>query len=257
MDIILIGSGNTATVLGRKSHDAGHRVLQVYSRNSEHANRLATRLGENSVSSISLVKKKADLMIIALRDEAITPFMQEIGEINSLAVHTAGALPIQSVKNPGGLFGVLYPLQSLRKEIEDIPPLTILVDGINRESRSTLKEFALSIAESVIEADDDTRLKYHLAATVVNNFTNYLFMQAAVFCEKENISFSVLQPLMEETVMRLRNTPPAAAQTGPAMRNDQLTMNRHRELLAGYPDLLHLYDLLTAEIQKFVLGFKL
>ena len=101
----------------------------------------------------------------------------------------------------------------------------------------------------------DTRLKYHLAATLVNNFTNYLFAMAESFCKKENISFAVLQPLMEETVIRLRNISPAATQTGPAIRNDQNTIQKHRELLNDYPaHIAKFYELFTQEIQKFAFG---
>ena len=79
MDIVLIGSGNTATVLGRKSLAAGHRIVQVYSRNPDHANRLATRLRTSSTSYISSIEKKADLMIIAIRDDAIISHLEESG----------------------------------------------------------------------------------------------------------------------------------------------------------------------------------
>ncbi len=41
---------------------------------------------------------------------------------------------------------------------------------------------------------------------------------AELFCKKENISFAVLQPLMEETVIRLRNISPYDTQTGPAIK---------------------------------------
>ncbi|HEY4968131.1 MAG TPA: NAD(P)-binding domain-containing protein, partial [Puia sp.] len=68
MDIILIGSGNTATILGRKSIAAGHRIIQVYSRQDEHGRRLAQLLNSSSTSSLSAVEKKADLMIVALAD---------------------------------------------------------------------------------------------------------------------------------------------------------------------------------------------
>ncbi len=89
------------------------------------------------------------------------------------------------------------------------------MDGNNADTTRQLKEFASSIAETVLEADDETRLKYHLAATIVNNFTNHLFALAESFCEKENISFSALQPLMEETVIRLRNANSAASANRP------------------------------------------
>lgn len=256
MDIVLIGSGNVATVLGRKSLAAGHRIVQVYSPHSGHANELAVRLGTNSTSYISSIEKKADLTIIALRDDAVSGFVQQAGKINSTLVHTAGSLSIDVLKglsNPS--LGVLYPLQSLKKEIEVLPPVSILIDGNNSASLGIIKEFAKTIAEMVSEADDETRLKYHLAATIVNNFTNYLFTLAASFCEKEKISFTLLQPLIEETVMRLRTTVPEQAQTGAAIRNDVDTLLKHREILEQYPHISKFYNLFTEEIQKSVPGF--
>jgi len=257
MDIVLIGSGNTATVLGRKSLAAGHRIVQVYSRNGSHANKLATRLGTSSTSYISSIEKNADLLIVALRDDAVVSFVKDAGKINAIVAHTSGALSIEEISNTSENFGVLYPLQSLRKEIEIIPPLSILVDGNNQKTTGQLKIFASTIAETVMEADDDTRLKYHLAATLVNNFTNYLFAQAESFCIHEKISFTALQPLIEETGMRLRNISPMNAQTGPAIRNDLITIEKHRAILKSYPSLLAFYNLFTVEIQNSVLGFKL
>src|ERR1700682_3146066 len=256
MDIILVGSGNTATVIGRKSLSAGQRILQVYSRKYAHADDLARRLGARSVSSIPFIERNADIMIVAMRDDAINSFTQALGQTKSLIAHTAGALSINEVRGFNESYGVIYPLQSLRKDIEIIPPLTILVDGNNIVTREKLKEFAKTIAENTLEADDHMRLKYHLAGTLVNNFTNYLFSLAATFCEKENISFAVLQPLMEETVMRLRNISPEATQTGPALRNDLITLQNHRLLIKKYPEILKFYDLFTEEIQKSDLNFK-
>ncbi len=113
MDIVLIGSGNTATVLGRKSMAAGHRIVQVYSRNADHANKLATRLQTSSTSYISSIEKKAELMIIAIRDEAISAFAENLGEVKCTIAHTAGAIPMSDLGHSNKLFGVLYPLQSL------------------------------------------------------------------------------------------------------------------------------------------------
>jgi predicted short-subunit dehydrogenase-like oxidoreductase (DUF2520 family) len=252
MDIVLIGSGNTATVLGRKSLAAGHRIVQVYSRNANHANQLSIRLGTSSTSYISSIEKKTDLIIIAIKDEAVSGFLKDLGEVKCLITHTAGSIPISEAKGLNNkLYGVLYPLQSLRKEMETVPPITMLVDGNNTESKKRIKEFAGSIAEKVIEADDDTRLKYHLAATMVNNFTNYLFILAESFCKKENISFAVLQPLIEETVLRLKNGSPGNLQTGPAIRNDKITLEKHRQLLVTYPALLEFYEMFTKEIRNF------
>jgi predicted short-subunit dehydrogenase-like oxidoreductase (DUF2520 family) len=251
MDIVLIGSGNVATIFGRKSYAAGHRIIQVYNRHESKAEDLAKRLGAKATAAVSSIERNADLMIIALRDEAIVPFVQTIGQVKSLVTHTAGALSVNDVRGISSLYGVLYPLQSLRKEIDTIPPLTILVSGNEPGTTAKLKEFASTIGKIVLEADDQTRLQYHLAATIVNNFTNHLFALAASYCEKENISFAVLQPLIEETVMRLRHFSPDTVQTGPAFRNDQVIIDKHRQLLESYPVLLKFYNLFTEEITKF------
>jgi predicted dinucleotide-binding enzyme len=40
MDIVILGSGNVAAVLGRKFKAAGHTILQVISRNASAASNL-------------------------------------------------------------------------------------------------------------------------------------------------------------------------------------------------------------------------
>jgi predicted short-subunit dehydrogenase-like oxidoreductase (DUF2520 family) len=257
MDIILIGSGNVATAIGLKSLVSGHRIIQVYSRKETHSRELARRLRADSTTSLDSIFRKADISIIALRDDALNSFIQAFGQTKSIVVHTAGAIPMSAVRELSESYGVLYPLQSLRKEIETIPRFTMLVDGNNTDTKRMLKEFTKTIGENSLEADDDTRLKYHLAATLVNNFTNHLFSLAEIFCKKENISFSMLQPLMEETVMRLRSVSPLDAQTGPAARNDQLTLQKHMGILKRYPDILSFYEKFSAEIQRFDSGVRL
>jgi predicted short-subunit dehydrogenase-like oxidoreductase (DUF2520 family) len=257
MDIVLIGSGNAATVLGRKSRAAGHRIVQVYSRNGNHANQLANRLGAVSTSYVSTIERNTDLTIIALRDEALTLFIKDLNNTNSTIVHTAGGISMEVLTGVSKSYGVLYPIQSLSREMETIPVLTILTQGNDSSSTKIISDFASTIAETVMETSDEDRMKYHLAATIVNNFTNYLYIITETFCRKENISFAILQPLMEETVTRLRTDSPASVQTGAASRNDLVTLEKHRELLKAYPALLNLYNLFTEEIQKLPSGLRL
>ena len=41
MEIVILGSGNVAAVLGRKFKAAGHKILQIVSRNAPAASKLA------------------------------------------------------------------------------------------------------------------------------------------------------------------------------------------------------------------------
>ena len=71
MDIVLIGTGNTATILGRKLRAAGHYIVQVYGRNAKAASDLALQLNAGSTHHLSLVTPTAGLYILAVSDSAI------------------------------------------------------------------------------------------------------------------------------------------------------------------------------------------
>ena len=95
-----------------------------------------------------------------------------------------------------------------------------------------------------------------LAAVLVNNFTNHLFTQAAALCTSQKLPFELLQTLLLETVQKQEKLTPHQAQTGPALRRDQKTINRHLELIEN-EDLEKIYKTLTASIQKFYENEKL
>jgi hypothetical protein len=57
-------------------------------------------------------------------------------------------------------------------------------------------------------------------------------------------------PLIEETVLKLRELPPAQAQTGPAIRRDENVIGMQRAMLLDQPRLLVVYDTMTRSIQE-------
>jgi hypothetical protein len=67
--------------------------------------------------------------------------------------------------------------------------------------------------------------------------------------EEQGIDPQVLQPLIEETALKLRTMSPDKAQTGPAIRYDRKVMNRHLALLKD-PDLREIYEIISAGIHK-------
>ena len=50
MDIVIIGTGNTATILGRKLKAAGHHIVQIYGRDAKAASELAYELDTESTN---------------------------------------------------------------------------------------------------------------------------------------------------------------------------------------------------------------
>jgi len=248
MKIVLAGSGNVATVLGRMIHAAGHSILQVISRDEGHAKQLAGEWGSAYGDLHTQINKSADLCIIAVKDHAIDPVSRLIHAGTKPIVHTAGSVSKDVLRPASTNYGVIYPLQSLRKEVAPGQPVPLLVDGNTTETITFLQDFALSISEKVALAGDEERLKMHLAAVVVSNFTNHLYALAEGYCRKEKIDFKLLVPLIEETAQRVAVESPAAMQTGPAIRKDKLTIEKHLALLASDPAFRDIYLLLSNSI---------
>src|SRR5690606_31195678 len=129
MRVVMLGSGNTATVLSVLINKAGHKLVQVVSRNIENANVLASLYGAATGTLTDAAFSDADIYIIALNDAALDNVEKIPALKNKFVVHTAGAISINALKNCSDTYGVLYPLQTLSKFTEHIPEIPFLVDG--------------------------------------------------------------------------------------------------------------------------------
>ena len=107
------------------------------------------------------------------------------------------------------------------------------------------------ISDNISIGDDDQRLKMHLAAIISNNFVNHLYSLAELFCQENKLDFKQLLPIIHETANRIDNYSPSMLQTGPAIRDDSSTIQKHMELLSSQPELQKLYASITDSIQQF------
>jgi predicted short-subunit dehydrogenase-like oxidoreductase (DUF2520 family) len=251
MDIVIIGSGNVAAVLGRKFKAAGHHIVQVISRNAAAASTLAYEWDTKSANYISLLNKDADIYIIAVSDDAIEIITSDLRLPGKVVAHTAASVAKEILKNVSDHYGVFYPLQSLRKEIDTLPDIPVFFDGNDAVAKSKLQQLANSISITPpVAADDAQRLKLHVAAVVVSNFVNHLYVLAEDYCKKEAIDFKQLLPLIDETAQRIKTMSPRQSQTGPAVRHDKETLQKHVEILKDHVQLKTIYILLTESIQQ-------
>jgi predicted short-subunit dehydrogenase-like oxidoreductase (DUF2520 family) len=251
MNIVIIGTGNTATVLGRKFSNAGHRIVQVFGRDASAASKLAYQFDTESTNYWSVIRKDADVYLIAVADEAITDVAKHVHVPGKIVAHTAGSVKKDVLKNMSHHYGVFYPLQSLRKDVNELPDIPIFIDASDEQTKKKLEQLAQSISQdAVVVANDDQRLKMHIAAVIVSNFTNHLYKLAEDYCQKEGIDFRQLIPLIEETVSRLKAISPSKTQTGPAIRHDVPTVQHHLAQLEKYPQLKEIYEVMTESIQS-------
>lgn len=250
MKIVIIGSGNVATVLGRQVLKSGHQVMQVFSRDAEHARDLAGMLQCGYTDSHADLAPDADIYLLAVSDNALYTLQPFPSIGGKLVLHTAGSVPMDVLQPLSVNYGVLYPLQSLRKEMEPTEDIPLLVNGNTPDVTAFIRDFAGSLSRTVSVAEDEERLKLHVAAVIVSNFTNHLYALAEDFCKKEEVDFPMLLPLIRETANRLSQYAPSSVQTGPAIRNDIFTLDKHLRILTNHPRLKYVYLKLTDSIMN-------
>ena len=184
ISVAVLGNGNVATHLfSAFSKVENMSVVQVNSRKLE-----------------TIID--TDVTIIAVSDDAIKTVSKTIKNRNGLIVHTSGAVDIDAIINQRK--GVFYPLQSFSKNKPvDFKRIPFCLETSQKEDFNLLENLAKSIGEKVFHINSEQRKKLHVAAVFVNNFTNHLYKIANDICEKNNVPFEILYPLIEETAKKV------------------------------------------------------
>jgi len=144
MQVTIIGTGNVATIIGRLLFSNGHIVNQVYGRNTDASQALAIQINANAISNLLDLNNDADIYIIAVSDKSIELIANQINVKNKIVLHTAGSVSIDVLKNTSENYGVLYPIQSLRKAMDINTSIPFLIDGNNSTTKLAIDLFAKS-----------------------------------------------------------------------------------------------------------------
>lgn len=243
--VSIVGSGKVAQHLSAALSDADQvELLAMYSRSP-----IAFELPKSTILCRELsALPETDICIIAVSDSAIADISKALPFKNKLVLHTSGTVSLSDLSSTNRR-GVFYPLQtfSIGRPI-DFKTVPICIEAENPADYRLLEKLAKGISNSVYSINSEQRKALHVAAVFANNFTNHMYLQAESICTNHNISFDILKPLIAETASKINFLLPAEAQTGPAVRNDQKTMNEHLKFLPKHQQ--SLYTAITKSIQN-------
>lgn len=228
ISVVIIGKGNVGIHVYKAFLNAdGIRVTQINSRNLENV-------------------PTADVTIIAVSDDAIAEVSSKVK--NSFVVHTSGSVSMNSLKNKTDR-GVFYMLQTFSKNKEvDFSEVPFCLETKTDKNYLLLEKLAKSIGNKIYQIDSEQRKALHIAAVFVNNFTNHMYKMGNDICIEQQVPFEILQPLIEETAVKVKTLLPEKAQTGPAIRNDKKTIKNHLDLLNNKQK--EIYTIITKSIQN-------
>ncbi|NRA13239.1 MAG: DUF2520 domain-containing protein [Crocinitomicaceae bacterium] len=244
-NISIIGSGNVGHHLAKELSKVGVSVTHISGHNTKSDSGLANEIGAEVCEIEKLPKDQ--LVLICVRDEAINEVLEQLD--NSIpAAYTSGSIQLNDLPERTDL-GVFYPLQTFTKGRElNISQVPFFIEATNTDFSNRLMKLASEISENVNLASSTERKNMHVAAVMVNNFTNHILHEAKTYSDEHNIDFKHFLPLLNETVNKLKSDTPYDAQTGPARRGDQQTIEDHLNSLEGLSK--EIYKLISDSIKR-------
>jgi predicted short-subunit dehydrogenase-like oxidoreductase (DUF2520 family) len=126
----------------------------------------------------------------------------------------------------------------------------ILVEGSSAAVTAEIRDLASKAYSRVEEVGSDTRLVIHAAAVFANNFTSQMVHIAGELLGEQDVDPGLLDPLLEETFEKIKALGTVKGRTGPAIRGDYATMNKHIELLKGHPEWEKIYTFISRDIES-------
>jgi predicted short-subunit dehydrogenase-like oxidoreductase (DUF2520 family) len=246
--VVILGCGQVAWHLASHLHSLRRFNLHLYNhRPSEHLYTFSSQLDCTVYDSFDHIRKDADVYVFCVSDKALAAAAARVECHNprALLIHTSGSMPRNTLGQRLQATAVMYPLQSFSRQIplrwSEVP---LLLEYKGREAGTALKSFATLFSPVQQQVNEEERLRLHLCAVLVNNFTNALYTSAHSLLP-DHSHFELLWPLMQQTLTKLRHLSPLEAQTGPARRGDREVQKKHLALLKDHKEIKKVYKQLS------------
>lgn len=260
LQVGIAGCGKVGTSLALALTQSGVNVSAVYSRTLNRAGQLATLVNAHIYQPFGNDPGPpgVDVWIVAVNDDNIPEVVSLLNEgyPESIIAHTSGGCDTNQLQPLHPRVGVFYPLQTFSEfRLLDWSAIPVFVSSMSASDTAVLHALASTITMKAVEIKEEDRAIIHLAAVFINNFVNAMSAIALDILKQKQLDFYLLMPLLDETVEKIRLSDPLNAQTGPAMRGDLQTIERHLQLLDQFPseykEVYHsVSDLITKYLRK-------
>ncbi len=232
--IFIVGTGNLGSHLIRRfdavsqSSESPVKLVGYHDRSSTAMSQISARyyINLNEIPS-------CDLIILAVNDDAIKTVVNSLpAGLKSTVAHTSGSVSM-TVLNMFEKHGVFYLPQSFSKTREpDFGEITLCWEASSDAVREQLWIVGSTLSRKRKHLPSPQRRQLHLAAVYVNNFVNHCYTKGQELLAEKDLEPELIAPLMRETLEKALAMGSLDAQTGPARRCDQTTIQKHLKSLA-------------------------
>jgi predicted short-subunit dehydrogenase-like oxidoreductase (DUF2520 family) len=254
MEATIVGFGKLGKALSTRLFEVGKLkaiVSNHYRKEDESLNIFSRNV--TITTSIKELPKLSEITFITTSDSKIDDVVKEIcSEFGSSVkgkffVHCSGIHSddiLSPLEELGGNTASAHPLQTFYNYSPGIFNNIFWI--VQSKHFDKIKEVLKSIGGRAIQVyfSDEIRSVYHSSAVVASNFLNALLLFAKKLIAQTNLSPKFLIPLVEQTIKNnIENfdDPDFTPLTGPIIRSDFSTLEKHLNALGSIPEFREIY----------------
>lgn len=255
--IAIVGPGRLGQAIGKLLVDAGFPVAFVAARRMAAARRAVRFMSAGVAVGMSARElTEASIILLTTSDAALATVAKHLVSLRKdwrgrVILHTSGSVPasvLAPLKRRGAAIGSLHPYQTIPNPAAGVRNLRGCTWGIEGDpsARRVAKRWVKALGGATFQIRAGKKTIYHASAFMVcptlvtlMNYSVKLLRHSGV---SEKMARRMLARIMAETANNFAELGGRRALTGPAVRGDWVTIQKHiTELRRVVPEILPAY----------------
>ncbi len=258
----VIGTGRLGTCLAAALAQADWAPIRLIDRDPKAAAACRKIVGSGRAgTSLERIGSAENVIILSVPDDRMADVALEAAKTRAdwsglTVFHTSGILGaevLRPFKRRGAATASLHPIQSFPRRdgnAEIFRGIFWAVQG-DQSARTTAREIIVALGGNLLSAAANDKAAIHVASSLASNALVALENAAISIMAETGLSetraWAVLAPLVAGTLRNMTASGPRKALSGPAVRGDVGTIEKHMASLSGKPVELGIY---TACLRK-------
>ena len=255
--VAMVGPGRLGQAMGKLLRQAGVPIEFVAARQLGRARKAARFIG--GAKALGLKDPRladAGIILITVSDAAVSAVARQLAACRDdwsgcVVLHSCGSLPssvLDPFKQRGAAIASLHPYQTIPNPaagVRNLPGCYWAVEG-DRRAVAVARRWVKALAGKSFEIPPEAKPLYHLSAFLVCPTVVALMDTSERLLRQAGVPKKVIRPMLgkfvAETVRNFADFGARKSLTGPAVRGDWPTLNRHlAELQRFAPEVIPAY----------------
>jgi predicted short-subunit dehydrogenase-like oxidoreductase (DUF2520 family) len=260
--VSLIGAGRLGTSLGSALRKKGYKIKALSCRTVASAEESRKIIGEGIASTDNIQTARiGEIVFLCLPDEEIIKVTRllassDINWSKKYVFHCSGLIPskvLEPLKAKGALTASFHPIQSFAGKKTPPAQFENIYFGLEgcAEALALSAKIARKLGGHPLILKPENKPLYHAACSTASSFFVVLLEMAVSLLKQidlqEEKALQILLPLVKGTLHNVKKFNIRPSLTGPVIRGDKKSIQKHLEALRNFPPYYETYTKLAAQ----------